>query len=219
LVAWATAATAPGIGRRGWLVLALVSLWAVRLGLHIALRHHGEDHRYAAMRAKFGRHWWWWSLVQVFALQAVLIWIVSAPLQYAVGMHAPLGVLDYAGAILAAAGLAIEAVADRQLTRFRADTGNSGKVMDRGLWSWSRHPNYFGDALMWWGFFLLGLGASHAWWMLLSPVAMTVLLLRISGVALLEETIVERRPGYADYIWRTSAFVPWPPRNRRTPPR
>ena len=107
--------------------------------------------------------------------------------------------------------LAMTAVADWQLTRFRENPANAGNVMDRGMWAWSRHPNYFGDALMWWGFFAIGFAATQLWWLMLSPVAMTILLLRISGVALLEETIAERRPAYADYIRRTSAFIPWPP--------
>jgi steroid 5-alpha reductase family enzyme len=212
LMAWATAAASAPPGPRGWLALALVSLWGLRLGLHILLRHAGEDHRYGAMRAKFGPRWWWWSLFQVFWLQALLLWIVSWPLQVAVAAPQPLNVVDAAGATLAAAGLLIEGLADRQLARFRADAASTGKVMDRGLWSWSRHPNYFGDALMWWGFFLLGFAGGHAWWLLASPVVMTVLLLRVSGVSLLEETIAERRPGYADYIRRTSAFVPLPPK-------
>ncbi|HXC57349.1 MAG TPA: DUF1295 domain-containing protein [Rhizomicrobium sp.] len=213
LMAWTAAGvTQHALSARAVLVLALVSLWAARLGLHIVLRHAGEDRRYAAMRAAHGRRWWWWSLFQVFLLQAVLIWLISWPLRMAAASQAPLDALDMAGAVLASAGLLLEAVADWQLTRFRRLAGNAGKVMDRGLWSWSRHPNYFGDAVLWWGFFLLGVGAVPAWWLVASPLAMTLLLLRVSGVSLLEETIVARRPDYADYIRRTSAFVPWPPR-------
>ena len=209
-VAWAMADTGP----RAWLVLTLVTIWALRLGLHIYLRHRGEDPRYAALRAKAGARWWWQSLFQVFLLQAALIWIISAPLQVAVSAAAPLSLFDAAGGAITACGLIVEALADLQLTRFRAEPANAGKVMDRGLWAWSRHPNYFGDALMWWGFFLIGVGASGQWWLIVSPVLMTVLLLRVSGVSLLEETIAERRPAYADYIRRTSAFVPWPPKRR-----
>ncbi len=215
LLAWVAALTSGvPIGPRGWLVLDLVTIWGLRLGLHILLRHKGEDHRYGEMRTKFGARWWWWSLFQVFWLQALLLWVISLPLQAAVTSAVPLGVLGYAGGAVAALGLVIEGLADYQLTRFRGDPANAGKVMDRGLWAWSRHPNYFGDALMWWGYFLIGFGASHAWWLVLSPIAMTVLLLRVSGVSLLEETIVERRPAYADYIRRTSAFVPLPPKAR-----
>ena len=207
-VAWATAVTGP----RAWLVLTLVTIWALRLGLHIYLRHRGEDPRYAALRAKAGARWWWQSLFQVFLLHSALIWIISAPLQVAVAAATPLNLFDAAGAAIAACGLIVEALADRQLTRFRAQPANAGKVMDRGLWAWSRHPNYFGDALMWWGFFVIGMAAAPHWWLAVSPVLMTLLLLRVYGVSLLEETIAQRRPAYADYIRRTSAFVPWPPR-------
>jgi steroid 5-alpha reductase family enzyme len=196
---------------RAVLILALVSLWAMRLGLHIALRHHGEDSRYAAMRRKNGPRWWWWSLIQVFVLQGVLVWVIAMPLRPVLTGFAPLGVLDYVGFAVAVTGFLCEAVADWQLTRFRADPRNKDQVMNRGLWSWSRHPNYFGDALMWWGVFLVAFAASHLWWLAVSPAIMTFLLLRVSGVAMLEATIGRRRPEYADYIRRTSAFVPLPP--------
>jgi len=211
VVSWCAAGAAHTVGVRGWLVLILVNAWAVRLALHIYARHHGEDHRYTAMRTKHGARWWWWSLFQVFWLQALLCWLISWPLQLAVTHAAPLNLVDASGFTIATAGFLYEAVADWQLMRFRADPANSGKVMDRGLWRWSRHPNYFGDALMWWGYFLIGLAASGAWWSIFAPIAMTILLLRVSGLALLEETIAERRPAYADYIRRTSAFVPLPP--------
>ncbi|MEJ0041551.1 MAG: DUF1295 domain-containing protein [Rhizomicrobium sp.] len=218
LAAWAGAALAPHLGLRAWLVLALVTLWGLRLGLHIFLRHKGEDHRYATMRRAAGPRWWWRSLFQVFWLQALLICFISLPIQFAIAATAPATMLDGLGAAIALAGLAIETMADRQLTRFRADPASKGAVMDRGLWAWSRHPNYFGDALMWWGYFLIGLAASHAWWTMLCPAMMTFLLLRVSGVALLESAIAERRPAYADYIRRTSAFVPLPPaRKARNP--
>ena len=194
--------------------LGLVNLWAIRLGAHIFIRHRklGEDYRYAQMRAKFGSRWWWWSLFQVFLLQGILIWVVALPLIVtAMQGQLRLGLGAIAGFLLAAGGLIFEAVADAQLTRFRADGANKGRVMDRGLWAWSRHPNYFGDTMMWWGFFVIGWSASGSWWLLESPVIMTVLLLKISGVSLLEETITLRRPGYGDYMRRTSAFIPWPP--------
>ena len=126
----------------------------MRLAAHIFARHDGEDHRYAAMRHKFGARWWWWSLVQVFLLQAILMWFIAAPLvAVMLSSRAPMGVLDYLGVGIAAAGFLFEALADVQLARFRLDPRNKGKVMDRGLWRWSRHPNYFGESVMWWGFF------------------------------------------------------------------
>jgi steroid 5-alpha reductase family enzyme len=200
-------------GMRAWLAIFLVNLWALRLALHIGSRHRGEDHRYGAMRQKFGARWWWWSFFQVFLLQIILIWFLPAPLVAAVRTSAlPLTWLDLAGAGLALGGLTFEAVADWQLTRFRRDTANRGQVMDRGLWGLSRHPNYFGDSVMWWGFFLIGLAGSGAWWTLLSPLIMTLLLLKVSGVTMMEDTIAERRPAYAEYKRRVSAFIPWPPK-------
>jgi len=201
-------------GPRVSAALFLVNLWAIRLALHIWARHHGEDHRYAAMRRQFGSRWWWWSLVQVFLLQAILIWFIAAPpVAVMLSGRTPLGVLDYLGIAIAVAGLLCEVLADFQLARFRLDPKNKSKVMDKGLWGWSRHPNYFGEALLWWGLFVMGFAASHAWWLVLSPLMITFLLLRVSGVTLLEDKIEDRRPGYADYKRRVSAFVPMPPKN------
>jgi steroid 5-alpha reductase family enzyme len=200
-------------GSRTSAVLFLINLWGLRLAAHIWARHKGEDHRYAAMRQKFGAKWWWLSLIQVFLLQAILIWFVPAPLVAAVlYSHIPMGWLDYAGIAVAAVALLLESLADFQLAAFRDDPANKGKVMDRGLWGWSRHPNYFGEALMWWGYFAVGFGASHQWWLILSPVLITFLLLQVSGVTLMEEKMDERRPGYAGYRRRVSAFIPWPPK-------
>lgn len=199
-------------GTRTSAVLLLVNLWGARLAAHIWSRHKGEDRRYAAMRNRFGRSWWWVSLPQVFLLQAILIWFVPAPLVAAVLMgQRPMAWLDYLGIGLAAFGLVFEAIADFQLAAFRADPTNRSKVMDRGLWAWSRHPNYFGDAVLWWGYFAIGFSASHMWWLILSPLLVTFLLLQVSGVTLLEDGIERRRPGYAAYKSRVSAFIPWRP--------
>lgn len=205
-------------GPRVSVALFLVNLWAVRLAAHIFARRSlpetgGEDHRYAAMRRQFGPRWWWWSLIQVFLLQAILMWFIAAPLvAVMLSSRAPMGVLDYLGVGIAATGLLFEALADVQLARFRMDPGNKGKVMDRGLWRLSRHPNYFGESVLWWGFFLLGFSASGAWWLVLSPLVVTLLLLKVSGVTLMEDRIEDRRPTYADYKRRVSAFLPWPPK-------
>ncbi len=123
------------------------------------------------------------------------------------------GILEIAGVALATGGLVLEGIADAQLTRFRSHAVNRDSVLDSGVWAWSRHPNYFGDTAMWLGFFLIALGAGGPWWVIISPVIMTVLLLKVSGVSLLEESIGARRPGYAAYIRRTSAFIPWPPKS------
>lgn len=198
---------------RAALVLILVTLWALRLSLHLLRRNWGkpEDHRYQAIRRNNSPGFAWKSLFIVFGLQAVLAGVIVLPLFAAIGAATPLSSLDYLGALLVLTGLGFEAMADRQLARFKADPANRGQVMDRGLWRYSRHPNYFGEACVWWGFWLIAL-ASGAAWSILSPLLMTFLLLRVSGVALLEKDIAERRPAYRDYIARTSAFLPWLPR-------
>jgi steroid 5-alpha reductase family enzyme len=200
-------------GTRTSAVLLLVNLWAFRLAAHIWARHKGEDRRYAVLRQHFGRNWWWLSLIQVFLLQAILIWFIPAPLVAALlYSHMPMGWVDYLGIGLAAAGLIFETLADSQLAAFRTDPASRNQIMDRGLWAWSRHPNYFGECVMWWGCFVIGYAASHQIWLLLSPVVVTWLLLKVSGVSLMEETIASRRPGYAAYRRRVSAFVPWRPK-------
>jgi len=202
-------------GARGTLVLALVVLWGGRLGHHLLRRNRlrGEDPRYAAMRAQHGDRWGRVSLFRVFWLQGGILWIVSMPLFAAVRASArPLGILDLAGALLALLGVVIEATADAQLTRFRSDPANRGRVLDTGLWRYSRHPNYFGDAVVWWGFYALAAGGG-AWWTVFAPLIMTGLLTRVSGVPLLEKGLKETRPEYADYVRRTSAFVLWPPKS------
>jgi steroid 5-alpha reductase family enzyme len=200
---------------RGWLVLGATTLWALRLAWHIGQRNvgHGEDPRYRAWRDEHGPRWWWRSYLQVFVLQAVIAWLVSAPLYFATRSEAAFpSVLDIVGALLFAVGLLFEGVADAQLAAFKRDPGSRGRVMDRGLWHYSRHPNYFGEALLWWGLGVVGASAPGGWLGLAGPALMTFLLLRVSGVAMLERGLLKTRPGYADYIARTSAFVPWWPR-------
>jgi steroid 5-alpha reductase family enzyme len=216
LIAAATAWRAPPPDARSLLLLALVSLWAFRLAAHLFVRwrHLGhEDRRYMAMRKRSGAVFPVQSLFTVFWLQGVIMWIVSLPVQAALmAAPSPLGPLDYAGGAIAVAGLIVETIADMQLTRFVRDPANQGHVMDKGTWSWSRHPNYFGDTTVWWGLFLVSVAGSGAWWTAISPALMTFILLRVSGVTLLERNIANRRPGYAEYVRRTSAFVPLPPK-------
>jgi len=206
-------ATWPELGARAWLVLALASLWALRLAGYITWRHwgHEEDHRYRAIRARNEPHFVWKSLYLVFGLQAMLGWVVSMPLLGAMAGMAPWGWLDALGIALFALGFGVEAVADAQLARFKADPGSRGRVMASGLWRYSRHPNYFGEFCLWWGLWLVASSAG-AWWTVVSPLLMTVLLLKVSGVALLEKDIGERRPNYRAYVARTNAFFPWKPR-------
>jgi steroid 5-alpha reductase family enzyme len=205
---------APQAGPRATLVLVLVTAWAVRLAAYLTARNWNapEDHRYRQIRARNQPNFEWKSLYLVFGLQGLLAWIISAPLAAAVASPAPLGLLDWAGVLLAAFGIVFESVADAQLARFRRNPANAGKVLDQGVWRWSRHPNYFGECCVWWGLYLLAVAGGGAW-TAFSPLLMTLLLLRVSGVTLLEKDIGERRPAYRDYIARTSAFVPWPRRN------
>ena len=198
---------------RGLLVLVLVSVWGFRLALHITVRSwgHGEDRRYQAIRARNEPGFAFKSLYLVFVLQAVLAWIISLPLFGAAIGYPALGLLDVIGAGLWLVGFVFEAGGDWQLSRFQANPANRGKVMDRGLWRWTRHPNYFGDFCVWWGLYAIALAAG-AWWSVPGPILMSMLLMRVSGVTLLEKDIGERRPAYADYIKRTNAFFPGRPR-------
>ncbi len=207
--------TAPTLGPRASLVLPLVLVWAVRLAGYITWRNWGEpeDRRYQAIRARNEPNFAFKSLYLVFILQAVIAWVVSLPLLGTTTGQAPLGLLDLIGVAVCVIGIAFESIGDYQLARFKADPANAGKVMDRGLWRYTRHPNYFGDFCVWWGFYLLALGAG-AWWSLPGPLLMSFFLLKVSGVALLEKDIAERRPKYARYIESTNAFFPGP---RRAP--
>lgn len=205
-----------GAGDRALLVLCLTALWGLRLGGYLLWRNagHDEDPRYQAMRRHWGARFPWVSLVTVFALQGTLMWFVSLPVQVSIASEpTPLGIFDALGVMLFVVGFTFESVGDWQLARFKADPDSGGKVMDRGLWRYTRHPNYFGDAVVWWGLFTISLSTPAGLYTVLSPAAMTFFLLRISGVAMLERSIGKRRPGYEEYKQRTSAFVPMPPRS------
>jgi len=219
LVALLGALLGSGPLARRLLVLALVAAWGVRLGVHIHRRNHGrgEDYRYRAMRERHGARFGRVSLVTVFLLQALLATLVSAPLVAAASARAPaaLGPFDLAGGALWLVGFLFEAIGDRQLARFQRDPANRGKVMDRGLWRLTRHPNYFGDATQWWGLYLIAASAPEARWSALGPAVMTFLLVRVSGVALLEKGLAATKPEYRDYARRTSAFFPWFPKPER----
>ena len=214
------AATVPEAGPRTGIVLATVGIWALRLSGYLTWRNWGEpeDRRYQAIRRHNEPHFWLKSLYIVFGLQGLLAWIVSLPVLAAIAAPADIAWLDGAGLTLWAIGLGFEAVGDRQLARFKRDPANAGRVMDRGLWRYTRHPNYFGDCCAWWGVYLIA-AAGGGWWSIPGPLLMTLLLLRVSGVALLERDITERRPAYRDYVARTNAFFPGPPRRHPTPGR
>ena len=197
--------------RTPWLPL-LAGAWALRLAVYITWRHrgHGEDPRYAKIRARNEPNFALKSLYLVFGLQALLAWVVALPVVAAVESAARWNAVDVIGIALFALGLVIEAVSDAQLARFKAAPGNRGRVMAQGLWRYSRHPNYFGEFCVWWGLWLVALAAG-AWWTVASPLLMSVLLLKVSGVTLLERDIADRRPAYHAYAARTNAFFPWRP--------
>lgn len=213
LVALVYASMDGNSGPRELLILVLVAVWALRLSVYITWRNHGqpEDYRYQEIRANNEPGFRYKSFYIVFALQAVLAWVISLPLAGAISGQTAIGFLDYAGCILIVVGVFFEAVGDMQLSRFRRDPDNAGKVLDKGLWRYTRHPNYFGNFTLWWGFYLIALSAG-AWWSVISPLLMTFLLLKVSGVALLEKDISGRRPQYQQYIRRTNAFFPGMPR-------
>ena len=220
LIAWMTFFRAEGYFFRKLLIALLVSIWGLRLAIYIGLRNRGkgEDRRYQTWRNQYGKNYWWVSLFTVFGLQGLLLWAISLVVQAGqlASKPAELGWLEGVGFLIWAIGFVFEATADFQLYRFKADPGNRGKVMDRGLWAYTRHPNYFGESLIWWGLFLIALSTPHGIWTIISPVIITFLLLRVSGVSLLEKTIVEKRPAYRAYKEKTSAFFPWFPGRKKT---
>ena len=206
---------------RKWLLAALVTIWGLRLTLYLLSRNAGkpEDFRYAKWREESGATWWWYSFFKVFLLQGVLMWIIATPLVAAQASATPrdLTWLDFIALPVWAFGFFFEAVGDWQLAQFKNNPANKGKLLTTGVWRYTRHPNYFGDAAQWWGFYLIAL-ATGAWWTIFAPIIMTLLLMRVSGVALLEKTLKETKPGYKVYVETTSEFVPWfpasQPRNR-----
>jgi steroid 5-alpha reductase family enzyme len=216
MLAWLYGLLSPALTRRSWLVATLMTLWGTRLAAHIFLRHfgQGEDPRYQAMRASHGSSFWWRSLFTVFWLQGAILWFVALPLLVAVRATEPaaLTAVDGLGLLLFAVGFGFEVVGDHQLSRFRAEPLNRGRVLESGLWRYTRHPNYFGDATMWWGMYAIAASTPGGWLTVLSPILMTWLLMRVSGVTLLEEGLKASKPGYRAYIARTPAFFPWFPR-------
>jgi steroid 5-alpha reductase family enzyme len=204
---------------RKWLICILVTVWGLRLSWHVLRRNwkKPEDFRYQVWRKTAGSRWWWQSFFQVFLLQGFLLWLISIPLLAAQLSAAPgrLIILNWVAGGVWAIGFFFEAVGDWQLARFKANPANKGRVLQTGLWRYTRHPNYFGDATQWWAYYLVAVSAG-GWWTIFSPIIMTILLVRVSGVALLEKSLKEARPDYANYIQTTSAFIPWFPRSPKS---
>ncbi len=199
------------------LLASMVTLWGVRLSLHIMGRNWGkdEDFRYRKWREEAGTSWWWRSFIHVFLLQGILLWVISAPFLIAQIRMLPQRwtLLDIAAVPVWLTGFFFETAGDWQLRRFRKNPENKGKVLDSGVWRYTRHPNYFGDAVQWWAYFLVA-ASTGAWWTVFSPLVMTYLLVNVSGVPLLEKSLLENRPGYREYVQKTPAFFPWFPRAR-----
>jgi steroid 5-alpha reductase family enzyme len=216
LIAWIAYFTGGGAPSRRVLMTTMVTLWGLRLSGYLMRRNlgKGEDYRYQAMRRQHGERFPLVSLLQVFVLQAFVMWLVSMPVQAAQAAAQPitLGWLDILGLCVWAVGLFFEAVGDAQLARFKSNPQNDGKVMDRGLWRYTRHPNYFGDFMVWWGIYFVALSTLTAWWTIIGPALMSFFLMRVSGVPLLEKSLRAKRPDYEAYIKRTSAFFPRMPK-------
>ncbi len=209
---------ADSTGPRTTILVGLLGAWSIRLSAYITIRNHGEpeDRRYRAIRENNQPFFEWKSLYIVFLFQGFLAWVICLPVVAAVSGQTPPGPLDYAGIALYLCGMFFEVVGDYQLSRFRRSERTANDVLDSGLWRYTRHPNYFGEAVIWWGFYLIALSAG-AWWTIFAPLLMTFLLLRVSGVAMLEKDIAGRRPAYREYIRRTNAFFPgWPRSESRT---
>ncbi len=214
LIAWVSVAKVNDTSPLAWLLVVMVSVWALRLSGYLTWRNWGqsEDRRYAKMR----NHWGGWfplvSLFTVFLLQALLTWIIALPVQMGIDAGGRIGAVAAVGVTAWAVGLFFEAVGDWQLARFKADPRNRGKVMDRGLWRYTRHPNYFGDFLVWWGLYLTSTESGVFLVTLVAPVMMSVLLMKVSGVTLLEGSLKSRVEGYEGYAQSTNAFFPWFPK-------
>ncbi len=203
---------------RSWILNILVTLWGLRLTLHILIRNFGkpEDFRYAAWRREHGKKWWWYSYFQTFLLQGTLMFLISVPLIHTQSIATPpqIGVLEIVGILLWAIGFFFEAVGDFQLEQFKKNPQNKGKLLNTGVWRFTRHPNYFGDSAQWWGFYLIAAGSSFGFLTIFSPIIMTYFLIKVSGVAMLEKSMADRKPGYREYMQTTNAFIPWFPRTK-----
>ena len=224
LVAWAAKFVTGASGAGNWLLLLMVTVWGLRLAAYLAKRNlgKGEDFRYKAMRRKHGERFAIVSLYTVFGLQGALMFVVSLPVTMGQrDTSAGAGFVVFLGFVVWAIGIYFEAVGDAQLARFKRDPRNEGQIMDQGLWALTRHPNYFGDALVWWGLAIVGSSQGAGVWAFLGAGVMTVLLVRVSGAAMLDRLLAKRKPGYAEYMARTSGFIPMPRRSAqvRTPRR
>ena len=216
IIAWTSFFLTDGFLGRKLLIAFLVTFWGLRLSIYLTWRNwgKGEDPRYGSWREKSGKHFWIVSLFKVFLLQSLFLWVISFSIQHGAASRTPEMItwLDVCGLILWVVGFIFEALGDWQLAAFKSNPANEGKVMDQGLWAYTRHPNYFGECLIWWGIFLIALATPNGWWTVLSPLIVTAVLLKMTGIPLTETVMLARRPNYHEYIQRTSAFIPWFPK-------
>ena len=214
IVAWTSLISGGEFSLRTLVLAGLISFWGIRLSGYLFWRNWGkpEDYRYQSMREHHGDRFKWVSLFTVFGLQGVLMWFISLPIQVGMMRTESWNLVATIGTLVCLTGILFESVGDYQLARFKADPSNQGRVMNRGLWRYTRHPNYFGDFLVWWGIYFVSAEPQSWWWTILGPLLMTVLLVRVSGVRLLENSLRTRIDGYGHYVETTSAFFPWPPK-------
>jgi steroid 5-alpha reductase family enzyme len=219
LVAWFSLYRSGFLSPNALLLTLLVSVWGLRLAGYLAWRNWGkpEDYRYQTMRQRHGKLFPLVSLLTVFGLQGLLMWVISFPVQVGIVKAQTWHPLVAVGVLLWLIGLFFEAVGDYQLARFKADPANRGRVMSRGLWRYTRHPNYFGDFLVWWGLYFVAAESGSWWWTVIGPLLMSFLLIRVSGVRLLESSLRSRVAGYEEYVRNTSSFFPRPPRRNSSP--
>lgn len=203
------------VSQRAIAILILLTVWATRLFIHVGWRnlsHRAEDVRYNNWRKAWGQNWLWRSYLQVFVLQPFILYLFLTPVLLAIDEAASttMSWISWLGLIVAASGFLYEAIADEQLRRFKRNSENKGKLMTEGLWSWSRHPNYFGEVLQWWGIWIMVIDLPFGWATIISPIGVTYLILKVSGVSMLEH-LMKSRPGFSEYAKRTSVFIPLPP--------
>lgn len=222
LILLASALMTPQLGAADKVLLGVVALWAVRVTVHLVRRNwgHGEDPRYSKLRTWVEGEWafHWLSLRKVFLLQGVVLWFATLPAQIAILLPEPSGptLITYIGATIALMGLLVETVADVQLTAFRADPSKKGTVLQSGLWRYSRHPNYFGELCVWWGVFVMACANPLAIVAIVGPLAYSHLIVNVTGQATLDKKLAREKPGYAEYMERTSGMFLWPPKPPRS---
>lgn len=206
------------LGAADKLMLVVVGLWAIRVTVHLVRRNwgHGEDPRYSKLRTWVEGEWafHWLSLRKVFLLQGVVLWFATLPAQISILLLDPLSpnLITYSGAAIALVGLIIETLADLQLSAFRANESKRGTVLQTGLWRYSRHPNYFGELCVWWGIFIMACANPVAVFSVVGPLVYSHLIVNVTGQATLDKKLAREKPGYADYMARTSGMIPWPPK-------